>query len=371
MHTINICQDSIDKIATAMANNSSCVSILKKKKAIMLFASASWLDDATIVQTRCCTIETIATGHHRMVFDTPHPDGDKYVVLTWAEENISTRDVPKISVDEGTRTANWFEFKVTQDDNGWGADVYDAKYRHIAIDFETTYVDSAVTYCEGMIINECDCEDLQNQINTLSDQLWDTTCCDELQTQINTINTTIANLTDNDNQTLSFNPTTWVLSISWWNSELIIPPCPTFTNLATPVITVAGTATLNQTIVTDVYRYVVENFNCQKKDVQDFYIRLRVQATNATGRAYIQVPSFAGYRPPQIKSEGNYRYSWNPNADDTTPAGAKPGALPDAPVMNKELTERSSTQRVYIGQYNNKDQAGNYYVMLHIKYIRA
>lgn len=89
---------------------------------IVGFASG-YQSTTTTLQSRNCTITRTAVGRYTVTFNSPHPDGNNYEVITGAEEDAN-RDIPKISVVEGTRTANGFNIIVTVDDNGGTADSY-------------------------------------------------------------------------------------------------------------------------------------------------------------------------------------------------------------------------------------------------------
>lgn len=90
---------------------------------IVGFASG-YQDVATTVQARNCTITRTAPGRYTVTFTTPHPDGTDYEVVFGTQESAATRDVPKVSVVDGSRTANSFQVQHTVDDNGGTADVY-------------------------------------------------------------------------------------------------------------------------------------------------------------------------------------------------------------------------------------------------------
>lgn len=67
------------------------------------------------------TVTNTANGIYSVSFSSPHPDGANYGIEYGAEEDAN-RDVPKVWTRRGTKTANGFEFEVTIDDNGQGAD---------------------------------------------------------------------------------------------------------------------------------------------------------------------------------------------------------------------------------------------------------
>ena len=80
--------------------------------------------NGTTIQARRCTITRTAQGRYTVAFAAAHPDGANYEVVFGQEEPGNTRDVPKVSVVTGSRTANGFDLQVTIDDNGGGADNY-------------------------------------------------------------------------------------------------------------------------------------------------------------------------------------------------------------------------------------------------------
>lgn len=91
-----------------------------------------------------------------------------------------------------------------------------------------------------------------------------------------------------------------------------------------------------------------------------YAFRADVNVSAATGWNWIAIPNLAGYQRPQITIEGTYRNSGNPSA-----------FVPRAPYMGQEANHWSSLQRVYIGQYNQKDAAARYFVAITVKYTRS
>ena len=81
------------------------------------------------------TITRTAIGQYTVTFGQAHPDGSDYAV-TFGQDEAAARDVPKVSIVDGTRTANGFDVIVTTDDNGAGADIYtdDIWSFHVSID---------------------------------------------------------------------------------------------------------------------------------------------------------------------------------------------------------------------------------------------
>lgn len=76
----------------------------------------------TTVQARNATIARNAAGRYTVTFPA-HPDGAAYEVLFGVDEDAN-RDVPKVSVVDGTQTSTGFDVVVTVDDNGGAADTY-------------------------------------------------------------------------------------------------------------------------------------------------------------------------------------------------------------------------------------------------------
>lgn len=79
-------------------------------------AGGAWGRNATVTRT--------GTGQWTVVFASAHPDGVNYHVSFSSEEPANTRDQPKVTIDQGSKTANGFTFAITQDDNGGTADTY-------------------------------------------------------------------------------------------------------------------------------------------------------------------------------------------------------------------------------------------------------
>ena len=69
------------------------------------------------------SIARTAVGQYSVTFGQAHPNGTDYAI-TFGQEEEAARDVAKVSVVEGTRTANGFDLIVTVDDNGGSADIY-------------------------------------------------------------------------------------------------------------------------------------------------------------------------------------------------------------------------------------------------------
>lgn len=79
--------------------------------------SGAWARNATVTRT--------ALGRWDVVFNAAHPDGTNYHPSLSVHESSADRDVPKVSVVEGTKTSSGFSIQLTTDDNGGTADVYD------------------------------------------------------------------------------------------------------------------------------------------------------------------------------------------------------------------------------------------------------
>lgn len=88
-----------------------------------IFSSGSQNFNTTIDSVNC-TINRTAAGRYTVVFGGAHPKGTNYSVVLGQEESGAFRDVPKVSVVQGTRTALGFNIQVTIDDNGGAADIY-------------------------------------------------------------------------------------------------------------------------------------------------------------------------------------------------------------------------------------------------------
>ena len=112
---INICQT----LAALQAQKLN----VTKKEIIAVYASAHRRSGTTEIQ-RNCTITENGLGRYTVTFSAPHPDGFQYEVLLGQEESGAFRDVPKVSVVFGSKTANGFDIQVTLDDNGGTADTY-------------------------------------------------------------------------------------------------------------------------------------------------------------------------------------------------------------------------------------------------------
>ena len=119
---------------------------------------------------------------------------------------------------------------------------------------------------------------------------------------------------------------------------------------ADPVLTYSGAGTMPQSIVTG--RWTDE-------ESVTYAYRSRVDATATTGWNIVTHPNLVGFQRPQITVEGTYRSTGNPQA-----------TMPRAPYMGNEANHWSSTQRVYIGPYNQKTGTGRYYLATTVKYTR-
>lgn len=87
--------------------------------------------------------------------------------------------------------------------------------------------------------------------------------------------------------------------------------------------------------------------------------RIRVDLSANTGWNVISIPAMIDFQRPQITIEGTYRNTGNPSTTQ-----------PRAPYMGCEANHWSSTQRIYIGQYNQKVSTGRYYVAITVRYVR-
>lgn len=122
---------------------------------------------------------------------------------------------------------------------------------------------------------------------------------------------------------------------------------------ARPTLTFTGTAGSSMPQVTNLDTWTDE-------ESVEFAWRCRCDLDALTGWNYITVPNIAGFQRPKITVEGTYRNTGNPSPTQ-----------PRAPYMGNEANHWSSTQRVYIGQYNQKTGTGRYYVSLTVKYVRV
>lgn len=76
--------------------------------------AGSWGRNATLTRT--------GAGRWTVALTTPHPDGNEYNISATTEEQSNLRDTPDITVVQGSKTANGFQFQITTGDNGGGAD---------------------------------------------------------------------------------------------------------------------------------------------------------------------------------------------------------------------------------------------------------
>lgn len=76
----------------------------------------SWNDGVTLTRT--------ALGRWTATFDTPHPNGTNYHPTLTSQEQSGNRDVPDITIVQGSKTANGFQYQITTGDNGGTADAY-------------------------------------------------------------------------------------------------------------------------------------------------------------------------------------------------------------------------------------------------------
>lgn len=88
------------------------------------FAGGSVDGTAGTAWGRNSTVTRISAGRWRVTFAAAHPDGVEYHVSVGAEEPANTRDNPKKTVEQGTKSANGFVLMLTVDDNGTAADPY-------------------------------------------------------------------------------------------------------------------------------------------------------------------------------------------------------------------------------------------------------
>ena len=86
----------------------------------------------TVEHQRGMTVVNNGNGLYTAIFPAVHPDGNNYTVTFGAEEDAN-RDVPKIHIVRGSRNALGFDFEVTVDDNGAGADIRDNSGWHLQV----------------------------------------------------------------------------------------------------------------------------------------------------------------------------------------------------------------------------------------------
>jgi len=96
-----------------------------------VFASAHQRVGTTAV-ARNCTVTRTNVGRYTVLFSSAHPDGANYEVLFGVDEDAS-RAIPKVSVVDGSKTANGFSYIVTVDDNGGAADSYNDEPASFAV----------------------------------------------------------------------------------------------------------------------------------------------------------------------------------------------------------------------------------------------
>ena len=132
-----------------------------------------------------------------------------------------------------------------------------------------------------------------------------------------------------------------------------IVPIP---NPGVPVLTMVG-GTISSQLTLD---------TIATEETISFKIRSIVTGmSTGIGWVYINVPSIAGFRPPEIFSINNYQTgSVAIQNDDGTF-----GASPRGPLMDHAWSEWSSTQRMYYKYYRRDNVTTNYPTFL-IKYTR-
>ena len=207
--------------------------------------------------------------------------------------------------------------------------------------------------CSSFAYGQCDlsCAEIKNCINAK---------------YINSVIEEPAENLDNDPtnelQTISISGDVITLSDGGGSVTITHPtqPCPTFTNLEDPVLTYTGTLNLQSEQVLEVDRYVVENFQCVKKDVQEFQFRINVRQLATNGWAIIRVPNIGGY-DRRVFDIGTYRSVGNLNNPDNG-NNITTGAMPDAPYMGKEAHEWSNSGLIYLNQFNDKDNDATMWV---------
>lgn len=126
-----------------------------------------------------------------------------------------------------------------------------------------------------------------------------------------------------------------------------------------PIVTVAGGGGVLTNNITQ-RRWSTEEWI-------EYGMRAQVEMNdNQNQWAYLIIPNIAGFQTPQITIEGTYRSAGNMNDPDNN----NQGAMPDAPYMGQEAAHWAYTQRIYIAQYQFRDNPSRVYVMYRVKYIR-
>ena len=97
-------------------------------------------DGQTQSGNRNATITRTALGRWDVVLATAHPDGVNYHPSLTTEEQSANRDMPDISVVQGSVTANGFSIQITTGDNGGTADGYVDTPWSLGIDSPCTVV---------------------------------------------------------------------------------------------------------------------------------------------------------------------------------------------------------------------------------------
>lgn len=147
-----------------------------------------------------------------------------------------------------------------------------------------------------------------------------------------------------------------------YSSPSPIPDTFTALTMPTPLINLG---TINQHIVheTDAY-WAVNNIGVYKEHYS-FKCRTYFDAPTTSGWTYLNIPNITGW-DINISDVGEYRVSGNVN----NPNNATKGAMADAPFMGNDTNHWSNSNLIYIGQNNDKDALGRYYINYTVEYIR-
>jgi hypothetical protein len=124
------------KIGCAKANTLT----VETKDIIAVWASGKQSTDTTLQARGGASITRNGVGQYSVSFPT-HPDGAAYEILFGVDEDAN-RDIPKVSVVDGTQTPAGFDVVVTVDDNGTVADVFNDEPWSFAVLYECPVVTS-------------------------------------------------------------------------------------------------------------------------------------------------------------------------------------------------------------------------------------
>jgi len=148
-----------------------------------------------------------------------------------------------------------------------------------------------------------------------------------------------------------------------------IPPAveiPTLPELEVPTITTTMGGTFVETQATIILDTWEERDVFGNLMAVTFATRTRVSQVAGNNWGWINIPTVAGFKQPQISAVGNYRnQSISPQDDD----GVQ-GASPRGPYMGKEIFHWSSTNRLYGGHFRRDNDIGSMFVQANVRYVR-